>query len=993
MATEKSCSFCEKSGLLILPVRYAIAPLDKKLPAVVAPLKVEDSAVSVGKGKSQDLKLAASAQYTTRLLRSGYVYVYDEKRDRMDAYWGTQDGYFMRILPGTAVPATAQEAKPCSDTGHPELAGCIAIADAERAGIVWLGFSDAQWTNDIIDAHRGAAGKHQRELHMRAFDARAWARAHKQSTIPGRGSTPHAVPMSELANTVAEFTPKPANTPLGFAPLNAPDYHLRAGQAEAVQTACARRSSKLQSIIIALDDPAGIAQDLATLIHWHQERLLDTRVAKDKYGEGYGYATTYRELAGLKSAMETLRAANDEKVKMEVFRDGQEAAAKLQAQFDDTPGIPFLIGKQIEREQAVLEVLRNPSPKTVRAAQTGSWNGYLGKIKSTLYSQWADEFQAAKDALDKAHIEPLARAHAAWMQSNQLANKLECTHDGKDALSGDIYAETLSRCMTATQNVPGCKALYVRWLQGDIGDRTNLLLRGLVLRQDDLIESVAQSPLEPRLVPWEKLMGQYAERVKALLKPSPQATMHAMETRAAAAKTKEKLDKAVSLARAVDGDYHMAGLRKDVHAKLNAAQAAHNSAQKQADAARLAAGDKLMPDSVATLLMQITGPIANALLQYNDKASTKPLPRWIAIVGTALRRPASVVSISGSAVNMIEFTTRILIDNMRAAATRSGKTLTKSQIRQLTSYAQRQVQGAYASGTSGNFKAALANETNSTFTVFMDSDALNQVHAAKGHNQKIDAMVASIKTPRDMHETGLLRIAARAPLYSAASEGALAAISVVFQRAAWKDLLEKEAKALGFQKSWQQDTRETLGGALYLAAIADALANGVKIAGTWRNLYAAGMAERLGGTTTASKLVERATKALRVIGVVTAGLSAVSAAMDIVDTYDSVTQMKWGLTALQLYSGGIGIAAAAFAGWAAAAKLGGATLFLGITLTMWGLVLAVVLVALGLLSRYVKGDNIHQWLERTYWGVLIRGRFNDAKAEQKGFEELMGVGA
>jgi len=65
-----------------MPARYAIAPVEAHLPEVTAPLSVADTALSVGRGEKQDLTLHGSAQYTTRLLRSGYLYVYDEQRER-----------------------------------------------------------------------------------------------------------------------------------------------------------------------------------------------------------------------------------------------------------------------------------------------------------------------------------------------------------------------------------------------------------------------------------------------------------------------------------------------------------------------------------------------------------------------------------------------------------------------------------------------------------------------------------------------------------------------------------------------------------------------------------------------------------------------------------------------------------------------------------------------------------------------------------------------
>jgi hypothetical protein len=998
-----------------MPVRYAVAPLDKKLPGVAAPLKVEDAAISVGQGKPQDIKLQGSAQYTTRLMRSGYLYVYDEKRDHMDAYWSTREGYFMRIVQGSAVPVGAQNAKPCNDNGHPELAGCIAIVDAQNTGTLWLGYSDVQWTEAIIDAHRGAAGKHLRTLHMRAFDAGAWAKAHRQTpgqpAKAGRGSIPHTVPMSELAGTVAEFAPTAPNMPTGFLPPSAPDYHLRAGKAAATQEVFARRSPGLQGAIIALDDPAGIAQDLAALIHWHQEKLLDTRVAKDKYGNGYGsYDTTYRELVALRGAIETLKETNDEKVKLQVFSNANDLADYMKVSHEATreheamlavtpalatrPAIPGTFAKppsavEQARQKELDELMRNPSPEKIKIAQETAWKDYLGKLKPGPRNQWAGEFKTASDALQTHHIEPLAKAHAAWMQSNQLANKLESTHDGNDALSGDVYAATLSRCMVATQDIGGCKELYVRWLQGDIGDKTNLLLRGLALRQDELIKSMAAAPLDPKNISWQTLFDQYAEHIKVLLKPSASMVGNALEMQATAAKAKEQYDNAAKLAATVDSDYHMVGMRRDVQAKLRAAEAEFKTAEQSAEQARQAAGKKLLPDAVAALIAAVTGPLATALHEYNKNAAATAIARWMTIVGVCLRTPVGVVDVSGRVVESIEITSRILMDNMQVAATQSGKSLTKSQVRQLTSYAQRQVKSAFASGSLGTFEARTANGVHTKFAAFLTPEIMEELAKTKGHNQKINHLLAAIKTPKNLHDYGVLRVATRPPLHSAISEGILTVVDTFFKLAGWTKMLEDEAKALNFQKTRQQDWRETMGAMLFYGAIVTGLGNVTKIYGTWRNLYAAGMAERAAQATAAQKLVAKAEFALKVTGVVTAGISGVVAIFDFVDAYESHKQGKWDLRRLQIISGGVGLTAAVLAGWAAAAELGGATPFLWFTLTWWGLILAVVLVVLALAIDAVKSDNIKQWLERTYWGTLESGRYTEARAERKGFETMM----
>ncbi|MBN3837736.1 hypothetical protein G3N64_39130 [Burkholderia sp. Ac-20344] len=146
------------------------------------------------------------------------------------------------------------------------------------------------------------------------------------------------------------------------------------------------------------------------------------------------------------------------------------------------------------------------------------------------------------------------------------------------------------------------------------------------------------------------------------------------------------------------------------------------------------------------------------------------------------------------------------------------------------------------------------------------------------------------------------------------------------------------------------------------------------------------MAERVAG----GRLATRADFALRVVGVVAAAVSGVVAVMDFVDSAESARQEKWGLRYLQWLSGGVGALAAGFAGWAAFAAAGGGTMFLGVSLTAWGLILAVVLVAIGWAIDHVKGNTFSQWLEKTYWGTLpVSTRYGESKVEQADFNKAM----
>jgi hypothetical protein len=112
--TDKKCEFCDKRGLPLLLVRDAVASNGTGAPrAPDLPIKLGEKA----------------AYYSKRLVRSGYVYLYDEARKRWECYFVTAEGYFFKLMETPGV-APVMPAKPfnCPDEGHRAVASCITIA-------------------------------------------------------------------------------------------------------------------------------------------------------------------------------------------------------------------------------------------------------------------------------------------------------------------------------------------------------------------------------------------------------------------------------------------------------------------------------------------------------------------------------------------------------------------------------------------------------------------------------------------------------------------------------------------------------------------------------------------------------------------------------------------------------------------------------------------------------------------------------------------------
>ncbi|WP_213778176.1 hypothetical protein [Caballeronia sp. dw_276] len=272
----------------------------------------------------------------------------------------------------------------------------------------------------------------------------------------------------------------------------------------------------------------------------------------------------------------------------------------------------------------------------------------------------------------------------------------------------------------------------------------------------------------------------------------------------------------------------------------------------------------------------------------------------------------------------------------------------------------------------------------SELAVFITDDMHKELANITDPTKKVAWLVANVTTPATAHEYAVLRIQTKLPVFAAVSEGILTAIDIACKYAGWNQMLVDEAKALSFQKTWAQDVRVTLGGALYVGAMGTGVGNVVKAYGTWRNLYATGMAERIAG----EQLAGRAGIALRVAGALTAAVSGGVAAMDLADANRSRSVGKYELAGLQLLSGLAGIAAAVFS-ILAGGSAGSAAVVGGLSVTGWGVLLAIVLVALAMAIDHIRGDAFAQWLERCYWGTLDAGRYSDPDRERTDFNKAM----
>lgn len=466
---EKKCEFCDKRGLPLLLVRNAVAPS-----AGGAPLAA-----------SLPIELAASAaHYTTRLLRTGYLNVYDEARTRWESYFVTGEGYFFRLHDDDGVVDQVPLRFNCSTSGHREVASCITVSDPKNATKVWIGFSDVRWTRPVRKAHDDAA---HRALHMVEIDV--------QALLAG-GKAKHARPIAQLPAVVAEYAMdgQKAKTVFAWSPFN---FDPRHGRAKRLIEECeSMRPGK--GVIVTVPDPAGIAQELAFLMKRNGDLFTS-------------HPERRRNLAA-----STVIAQIEQGVRKKAVLVEDAAAEQLANQQMSNNPLGHIFSEKTRKDT---ENLRKVTPLEATSAADNEWKRYTKKFDVVARKKWQDDFNKELAAYDAKFIAPLARNHVAWMKSAALASYFECNYDRADPDSGVVYAAMLTKCVTATQDKRACAVLYDEWLEGSMEDRKNLLLQAMVLNQKSIADAVAKAvnvSIDPRQIPWDNLFATYGISLERL---------------------------------------------------------------------------------------------------------------------------------------------------------------------------------------------------------------------------------------------------------------------------------------------------------------------------------------------------------------------------------------------------------------------------------------------------------------------------------------------
>jgi len=483
MTTAKMCAnpceTCQKEGLPLLLTRYAIHSTETGAPPLSGQL---------GGDTLQKIPLGEHAQYGLRLLRSGYVYVYDEARKNWGEYFVTVDGFLTKLPPrpkqGTR-PAPATNFA-CARNGLAPLAGVITIRNPIHATNIWIGFSDVEWTDATFEKHQSPA---YRQRHM-------------QKIVISDGKVApqkHTAPIEQVDKLLPEFKLGANAAKKHIAPWAPFQFNNRAESSKDFKAAVQRARPQGGAAIVALTDPASIAAELDALMTY-------------RFNTFVGDPARMRPLAVSQAVMQLEQA-----VRLQAIEAEEEAAEELANQMLAQPDIGMLFKDYRDRRVKQVESIRVVTPAEAKRAEDNAWKKYTAKFNEPAMKSWRKKYEGELQAFDKEHIAPLALAHRDWMKCRKTTNYFVCNFDDADLDSGHAYALTLSMCIGETQDKAACFDLYVEWLGASTYDESNLLLNALALNQEiakQELQKAAEVSLDWRGFSWDALSAAIAETFK-----------------------------------------------------------------------------------------------------------------------------------------------------------------------------------------------------------------------------------------------------------------------------------------------------------------------------------------------------------------------------------------------------------------------------------------------------------------------------------------------
>jgi hypothetical protein len=164
----KDCKFCDKTGLLILPLRYAAVVGDA---SALADIPALPSTLGAG---VRDLELT-HGKYAPRMVREGYIYLLQDREGikYWEGYMVIEDAFLYKF--DVKTPPLSPIEFSCDRSVCGIDASCIAIEKVDKVTKAYLLFTPSPMTEAKLKEYKDNADDYVGKGKMQAFDPKAWA--------------------------------------------------------------------------------------------------------------------------------------------------------------------------------------------------------------------------------------------------------------------------------------------------------------------------------------------------------------------------------------------------------------------------------------------------------------------------------------------------------------------------------------------------------------------------------------------------------------------------------------------------------------------------------------------------------------------------------------------------------------------------------------------------------------------------------------------------
>ena len=504
MKNTKDCKFCDKEGLLWLPLRYSAtstAQLDKlsKLPALTG---------KVGKGVT-DLTLSQS-KYSIRLLRRGYLYVLIERKGikYWDAYAVLADSYLYKFDPAT--PPESAPKFTCDRQVCGMNASMVAIPNAKDVAKVSILFAPSPLTPAKLAEYKKNAAAFVAKGKMQSFSPASW--------LAGNTAQDHTLVAAEVMSKVVEYiiltepyTGKVSDFGNIMQQQLFPAIREVYGSTISEQTgdyigrfgSLYRQMTNAKSAAVVLFDHIGITQELNNFRNQAFDQVHNFMAATDKRGvSNERKFAVHQEINATKNAIEKnyIISVQGDMDAINVWGDRRHKTILEDARHLRIQG-KIKEAEVVETEIAKDRAVRDRNYKEMLAeAKRHSATIWPNKYGILLNTSEMDQFKREADAIvDKCKALAKTREddHLKWLAASRLIDSFD-TFDPKHPQSGFCFSSHAHSCYFGMDSLKKSEIALDKWITASTIDRSNLFLRGYIYNQEAMVVVANKSIADAR---------------------------------------------------------------------------------------------------------------------------------------------------------------------------------------------------------------------------------------------------------------------------------------------------------------------------------------------------------------------------------------------------------------------------------------------------------------------------------------------------------------